>query len=412
MNPARIVLVVALLALALKLRWADASIGTNDTLVFRFFGIAEQKEGLLEHYKVDLFNHTPLIGTFVGWIHRISGGDKLQFAFLLRAPGIFADFGTVLCLLWLRRRTGQPPWWALTLFALSPVSLMVSGYHGNVDSIMVFALTLAACACVARNAMACGLALAFALQIKVVGLLVAPALLAWWWKQGRALPFFVTTVVVTLTGWAVPLVAMPREFIGHVLAYPSYWGSWGVTMWLRLSGIETFQGVGFQDQTLPQKVVGALLKLIIFGSAFVLAWRRRGCNAPGVFVTIGLTWLVFFTFAPGFGGQYLVWLMPFVLVLSPRWFAALTLAGSVFLFRFYDVISNPKYYTAISNGADTVTVARVWPWRVGISTTPLEPLWVWWTIIPWCVFAAWMVVALRNEWRHTNDPVADPQLTS
>ena len=394
MNPARIVLAAAAFALVLKLAWAATSTGTNDTVVFYLFGKLGSAEGLLELYSVDLFNHTPLVGTYVTAIFDLAKGKGQPFAFLLRAPGILADFGAVLALLWLRRRTGQPPWWALILFALSPVSLMVSGYHGNVDSILAFALVLTACGCVARHAAFCGLAFAFALQIKIVPLLFAPALFVWWWQQGNARTFFLTTVFVTLAGWIVPLVAVPDKFIGNVLTYPSYWGSWGITMWCRMTGFADFQNVGFTGQTEIQRRVCSCLKAIIIGAALWLAWKRRACEAPGVFKTLALTWLVFFTFAPGFGPQYLVWLMPFVLVLSPRWYAILTLASSIFLYRFYDVIS------------------KGWPWHIGVSTTELELRWVWWTVLPWFVLLAWTMVAIHEEFKPSDSLPAEPQLTS
>ena len=44
----------------------------------------------------------------------------------------------------LRGKLGGPPWWAIALFALSPVAFMVSGFHGNVDSVLAFLLLVAA----------------------------------------------------------------------------------------------------------------------------------------------------------------------------------------------------------------------------------------------------------------------------
>ena len=38
--------------------------------------------------------------------------------------------------------------WAAVMLAASPVSLMVSGYHGNTDPVMVMFLFLAGVACV------------------------------------------------------------------------------------------------------------------------------------------------------------------------------------------------------------------------------------------------------------------------
>jgi len=60
-----------------------------------------------------------------------------------------------------------------------------------------------------------------------------------------------------------------------------------------------------------------------------------------------------FVFASGVGAQYLVWLAPFFLLHSPRWYAAVTAASAVFLFAFY---------TTISHGL---------PWNRGISTADI-----------------------------------------
>ena len=38
---------------------------------------------------------------------------------------------------WRSKLGNAPPWWTLILFAASPVSLMISGFHGNVDPVMV-----------------------------------------------------------------------------------------------------------------------------------------------------------------------------------------------------------------------------------------------------------------------------------
>ena len=63
--------------------------------------------------------------------------------FFLRLPGIIADFLAVFVLVRLRSKIGGPPWWAITLYALSPVAFMVSGFHGNVDSLLAFLLLTA-----------------------------------------------------------------------------------------------------------------------------------------------------------------------------------------------------------------------------------------------------------------------------
>ncbi len=372
MNPTRMIVIAALLATALKLWWAASSVGSNDVVLFFLYGRGIQEEGLVALYGPALFNHTPLVGWLSGAIYELTGGVGRSFAFWLRVPGILADLLTVLALLWLRRKTGTPPWWALGLFALSPVSLMVSGYNGNVDPLLVCALTLATCCCVAGRPGWSGAALGAACQVKVIALLAAPALVLWWWQQKRARPFIVVATLTVLAGWSVPLATIPVVFVKNVLAYPSYWGSWGITMWLTQSGAAAFRPTGLDSLTPVQTAVAIVLKVIIVAAAFAIGWVRRRREPRDVFTTLALTWLVFFALAPGFGPQYLVWLAPFVAVASPGWFAALTVASTLFLYRFYSVISGD------------------FPWDRGTSTPTLAPQWLAWTNLPWLVVLAWL----------------------
>src|SRR5205823_8209088 len=94
----------------------------------------------------------------------------ISFPFLLRLPGIIADF--VVVWLFLRLKNEEPqlrlPLWALLVFALSPVSIMVSGFHGNTDPVMALFLVLAAFAAVRNRPIWCGIFLALSCQIKII----------------------------------------------------------------------------------------------------------------------------------------------------------------------------------------------------------------------------------------------------
>src|SRR5207245_658688 len=94
-----------------------------------------------------IFNHPPLTADFLRWIDQVARLETfraygLTFPFLLRLPGIIADLVVVLTVLRISTTETRlrPPFWALMLFALSPVSLMVSGFHGNTDPVMVLLL--------------------------------------------------------------------------------------------------------------------------------------------------------------------------------------------------------------------------------------------------------------------------------
>jgi Gpi18-like mannosyltransferase len=112
---------------------------------FYHFAESLDQHGLEVTYRSNIaFNHPPLVAHYLELIYQLSQRpwfeqNRLDFPFLLRLPAIVADFGSVLVLLRERKKSPQLriPNWALILFALSPVSVMVSGFHGNTDFLMV-----------------------------------------------------------------------------------------------------------------------------------------------------------------------------------------------------------------------------------------------------------------------------------
>src|SRR5438046_4153065 len=143
------VAIAALLAAAVKGAIAWNTIGTNDVVTFYQFGRSLQDHGLEWTFAHDIsFNHPPLTAYFLVGIYNLAHLPFLQentisFPFLLRLPGIVADLITV----WAVFQIGQSveskvPTWALLLFALSPSSLMITGFHGNTAPIIVMFLII------------------------------------------------------------------------------------------------------------------------------------------------------------------------------------------------------------------------------------------------------------------------------
>lgn len=377
-KPEVLILALALLATAAKLYCAWTTIGTADVARFRDFGQTISDRGLVAMYReTPLFNHTPLVGTFAGLAYDLADGHGRPFARILRAPGIAADFLSVLVLLWLRRRTGRPAWWALALFAASPVSFMVSGFHGNVDSLVPLGLLLAGAACVGGEAALCGLCVGLSCQVKIIPVLLAPVFLFFWWQRGKAPAFTLTAAATGLIGWLLPLIAIPGIFLKNVLGYSSIWGVWGVTYLLRLTAAPALRGIAFATLTPAQATIITGLKIIVVAGVLAVAWRRRAVEPAGIFTTLALGWTVFFVFAPGFGVQYLVWLAPFFLFLSARWYAALTAASSVALFAFYTICAHGL------------------PWDQAFLVQQAAERWTPWLVLPWATLAACLATSLR-----------------
>jgi hypothetical protein len=382
-RPEKLILGLAFLAALAKVLCAATTSGTLDVVCFREFGRIISDEGLIALYrKIPVFNHTPLTGTAVSLLYDATGGRELPFRLLLRVPAIAADLLAVIALLCLRRKTGRPAWWALGLFAASPVAFMVSGYHGNIDSLVVLGLLLTTLTCFSPTGAAlCGLCWGLTCQVKIIPLLVAPVFFFHWWHRGQAGRFLLVGALTAFAGWAWPLLAIPEVFAQRVLGYNSMWGTWGVSALLRLSGAE---GLDTLRMAPADAGVSAVLKLVVMAAVGVLAWRRRAGGPLALFATLSLAWLVFFVFAPGFCVNYLVWLAPFVLVHCERAYAAITAASSVALFAFY------------------TTVCGSLPWDKAYEAVKTAPLWIPWLLLPWATMAVCLAVRLRSTrlcWR-------------
>jgi hypothetical protein len=380
------ILVAALVAFALKLTIACNTFGTNDVVTFYQFAKSLHEHGLQWTYQHSIsFNHPPLTAYYLRAIYYLDqlpffSAAGLTFPFLLRLPGIVADFIVVLVLLWVAKNDLRVciPKWVLLLFALSPVSLMVTGFHGNTDPVMVMFLVLAAIATLRNKPLLAGLFLALSCQIKIVPLLLFPVFFFFWNARRAILSFLIPFVAASALLWAEPLIKFPALFLRNVLSYGSYWGIWGITYWLRLTSFPQFSIVNFHNLPPWESITVALLKLLIICAVFIIAWRRRHLNERALLDSLAYAWIVFFVFSPGVCTQYMIWLAPFVLVLSPKFYVWLTATSTLFVFFFYNI------------------TAHGLPWYLAVSTNRLNTTWTPWTIWPWATLLIGMILVWKN----------------
>ena len=375
----------ALLAAALKVGWIFTSSGTCDTVLFFLFGKALDHSTLAEMYRTSpMFNHTPLTGCAVRALYRLVGGDYFAFAAGIRLASVAADLGILGGLLYLRRLTGKPAWWALVLFAASPVSLMISGFHGNVDPVMVLFLFAAVLALVAQRPILCGVLFAAACSVKVMPLVFGPVFAVWWLTHRRsdAIRFTATAAVVFLLGSAWPLLQCPGAYAHKVLGYGSYWGTWGVTYWLHQTGLSAFQVVDFKGLSSAQNSISSCLKFATVGAVLLLGWRRRKVAGPEFATTMTAAFAAIFVFAPGAGPQYLVWFAPFLAWSAPRWYAAITGCSAAYMAAFYHPSAKWQF-----------------PWDMAFPQGWEISVWGPWMNLPWGAFLIFAACEGRRWWK-------------
>jgi hypothetical protein len=340
---------VALVAAAfvLKVAIASCTYGSTDALLYEADLTTIRREGPVVLYRDGIttqwcgqpgqrlcppFIHPPFIVLALqGWgaLADLSG---LPLRFWLRLTCAIADVGSFALLLGHCRRQQDDPQArvALALFAISPIAILVSGFHGNTDPIMVFFMLLSVCLVEHRRpAWLAGAALGLAVSIKILPVLVAPAAMLALPTARRRVEFGAGAVAVALAGALPVLVLAPELIMTRVLGYGSQSGPWGLSL-LALVFLQSPRLDWLHDLYARYgKILG--LGLVLVASWW--PWPRPDRN--GLFLRAGFVVSVFLSSTPGFGVQYLAWLVPWVVALGPRLTASYYLVGALFLFAYY-----------------------------------------------------------------------------
>lgn len=211
------------------------------------------------------------------------------------------------------------------MFAGSPVLLLLSGFHGNTDPLMIAFLLLAGRPPeTGRPSWAAGLAYGMSLSIKLW-----PAIL------GRA-------VAVVQNNEAPRPVrrggrrhvpphrhavsrAGPVAVLRQVLSYRSLYGQWGLS--------QILVSIPLPALSQPFEAYGTFVVLLLCFAATL--WMHLRTTAP-LLLRIGFLTALFLALTPGFGIQYLAWLLPWLAALSGEHLLLYSIGAGWFQFLVYN----------------------------------------------------------------------------
>ncbi|MDX6693897.1 MAG: hypothetical protein QOF02_1500 [Blastocatellia bacterium] len=316
----------ASLALFVKLYLALTSEGSADVIGFADHLAKIRELGGTGVYYVkgpfnNPFNSPPFIVHALRALGFLADSTPLKFSFWLRLPAILADIGS-LFVVWkiLNQKPALLPRSPVLhlLLALCPISIMVSGYHGNTDPLMVF-LALLAIYFIERGERwwLAGLVFGLALDIKVAPLILAPAICFYLPGTRARLQYFGAAAVVFISS-SVPYILSDPLILKNVFGYSSLYGQWG---WSALLERWYWEAPRFLNP--PHDVVGIhavfasigkwVMLLSIAGASY---WMNRRATKPPLILQCGFIVTLFLFLTPGFGIQYLSWLVPLVIALD------------------------------------------------------------------------------------------------
>lgn len=328
------IILAAALAFAAKLLLALKTYGTNDVYTYERFGLWSRYFGAdLYNIAPDL-NHPPSMLHILSFLVWISDHTHLPFHFWLRFPGILADLGSLwlICRMLGARLAERPVFIAVLLIALAPTHILISGFHGNTDPVMIFFVMAAVWLAGYRgNAAAGGVAYGMAICIKVAPIILAPVFFLFLPGARKRSAFFAAAIVLVAVAWSPYIFQQPSAVFHHVFGYQSSYGLWGVSWLLRqlANAWPASQWINSMFSRIGSPLVMAAILALSIG-------MNRLRVKPSLYTQVGMVFLLFFTATSGFAVQYLAWLTPWVAELGIIPVALFLITGSVFLLVVYN----------------------------------------------------------------------------
>jgi hypothetical protein len=385
-----VVLLVAVAIFVVKMIVAARTYGTNDIRHWYDFvqGVAQHGPvGIYAvHFRGSFYNHPPLIGYYLWFVNQLRE-QGLSIQFTIRTVSSAADVvSSLLVFEILRRRRGLAlAGVAAGMVAVSPVLFVISGFHGNTDPIFCMLSLLALYLLADRDQpLLGGVALGLAIGIKIVPVVILPALMIYALMKGRAtfvkaLIGFGATFFVT---WGPALLGQFHNVKSNVLGYMgSSLRQWGIEQVGHWAGNPAWVATVATSARMPLLILAA-------GVPAFLVWRRPEMVAEAV----GAALCAFLFLSPAFGCQYLVWAVAASYLLGFGWANAYNISAGILLVF---------VYTRWNGGI---------PWNVAHASafTPAETVDAFFV---WQILGLGIFRGLVNAWRsppHLTTPSAPP----
>lgn len=322
---------IAAASFIIKCALALFTFGTMDVLTFRADvekissrgASALYLEGVHYVYKgrdlgLQVFSHPPSMIHILGLWHYLEQLTGLPLQFWMRITDAIADVILLALLLKIGQRVGGIQLSARTilLVASCPISILISGFHGNTDPIMTVFVVAAIYYMETGREKSAALCFGLALCIKIVPLIFGIAFLLRMKSAKQRVWFIAVASAVFFLGGLPYFIADGRAVVQGLTAYRGQ-------PWI-LSDLMGMVGI-----TAPVHAGIFLLSVVCLS-----IWMSRRAN---LFAQIGVIVFAFLTFAPGFALQYFAWGVPFIIYLGWKFTAAYYAAAGAFLLAVYKV---------------------------------------------------------------------------
>lgn len=367
---------VALIFIGLAVRIVPGLLiyGTDDVgawrLVIRTFGQHQNP------YTTGKLNWPPLWPTLLLYAGRLQEVYGFPDYFAVKVVPILCDTAIAIALyVWFLAETRSPlQAWRLGLcYALNPVAVFTCAVHGQFDALPALFTLLAVMAGMWANKGEFPLQAAVWLALGILTKLWPVALLPLFLRplpgMGRRILFALIALLPSVISMAILYHLAPDVIVKNVFQYRSAIGWWGWTLPVSLFSVPT-------QQTIAR--IGQWLLYGVWLALYAYLWKR-GTLAQGACLIL----LTFYVFTPGFGPQYLVWIVGVAMLGDRSRLRAYTALAAVSLLTLYTFKPfNGTYFGFLRRiRSDAFWKGYAAPHDIFGSALCMFPLWLlccWW----------------------------------
>lgn len=265
----------------------------------------------------------------LGMLFRIIPFEMHEWSFY-KFPSALADFSIIFILYYIAKKYqfGRPRLVA-SLYALHPIALYVAGYHGQRDSIWLL-FTLISIICIKqKNFLMAGLFLGIGISFKLPPIFLIPYF--FFYVSGfKNKILYVSSIFLTFFILNLPeIVTHFGPVYKQVFSYKGWLGWWG------FSGIANKIDLGYKTEI--SETVNSISRIVMYIAVLVVSYVMN-IKKRDIFTSILTIIFAIFIFSPVFASQYLIWPLPFIVLLAPRLpniFIVYTITGTYMAATFY-----------------------------------------------------------------------------
>ena len=327
--------------------------------------------------------YLPLQIYWLGASQWVSEKTTIPFSSLVRLLPIMADMVIVwLLFTYFRKNNKVDPKYAALLYAVNPIAVYVSAYHGQFDSVPLL-FVLLSLICAGNSVTKSGFWLGMGIWIKSWPVLAFPAIMSSFSSKNDKYKLLLNVLLAPLFGilfYSIWFSGGIMSTISNAINYNHGIGHWGYTFILKMIG--SVAGTDFINNYLYlySKFVTLLALFLVW---FCIARKQAPITAVTTII------VAFLAFTHAFAVQYLVWILPLaILDIDFKWLRYFTIAGIIYMFLVYQTVIVDH----------TLTNLLPFPLYNQVLINPSE-------IPVWLVSLAWIISRIKNPKSQEPEPI-------